>query len=98
VIAKVIAERSKGYGRAMTKSCLAVRHVAFEDLGLLGPLLSARGYDIRYHEAGIERFDAAAQLDPRKLRDDARKIGPVLREIGSKVLSNWLDAVAGAAA
>jgi GMP synthase (glutamine-hydrolysing) len=40
----------------MTRSCLAVRHVAFEDLGLLGPLLSARGYDIRYHDAGIERF------------------------------------------
>jgi GMP synthase (glutamine-hydrolysing) len=48
----------------MTKSCLAVRHVAFEDLGLLGPLLSARGYDIRYHDAGIERFDAGTLLEP----------------------------------
>jgi GMP synthase (glutamine-hydrolysing) len=42
----------------MTKICLAVRHVAFEDLALLGPLLSARGYDIRYHDAGIEPFAA----------------------------------------
>jgi GMP synthase (glutamine-hydrolysing) len=42
----------------MTKTCLAVRHVAFEDLGLLGPLVAARGYDIRYHDAGIDRFDA----------------------------------------
>jgi GMP synthase (glutamine-hydrolysing) len=42
----------------MTKSCLAVRHVAFEDLGLLGPLIAARGYDVRYHDAGIEPFDA----------------------------------------
>ena len=42
----------------MTKQCVAVRHVAFEDLGLLGPLVSARGYDIRYHDAGIEPFDA----------------------------------------
>jgi GMP synthase (glutamine-hydrolysing) len=41
----------------MTKSCVAVRHVAFEDLGLLGPLVSARGYDVRYHDAGIEPFD-----------------------------------------
>ena len=46
------------------KSCLAVRHVAFEDLGLLGPLLADRGYDIRYHEAGVERFDADGLLAP----------------------------------
>jgi GMP synthase (glutamine-hydrolysing) len=48
----------------MTRICLAVRHVAFEDLGLLGPLVSARGYDIRYHDAGVERFDARALLAP----------------------------------
>ena len=48
----------------MTKSCLAVRHVAFEDLGLLGPLLSARGYDVHYHDAGIERFDVGTLLAP----------------------------------
>jgi GMP synthase (glutamine-hydrolysing) len=46
------------------KTCLAVRHVAFEDLGLLGPLVAARGYDIRYHDAGIERFDAATLTAP----------------------------------
>jgi GMP synthase (glutamine-hydrolysing) len=40
----------------MSRTCIAVRHVAFEDLGLLGPLLAARGYDIRYHEAGVEPF------------------------------------------
>jgi GMP synthase (glutamine-hydrolysing) len=48
----------------MTKSCLAVRHVAFEDLGLLGPLVSARGYGIHYHDAGIERFKADTLLTP----------------------------------
>ncbi len=48
----------------MTGTCLAVRHVAFEDLGLIGPLLSARGYDVRYHDAGIERFDARVLLTP----------------------------------
>jgi GMP synthase (glutamine-hydrolysing) len=41
----------------MTKTCLAVRHVAFEDLGLLAPLVAARGYEIRYHEAGVGHFD-----------------------------------------
>jgi GMP synthase (glutamine-hydrolysing) len=48
----------------MTKSCLAVRNVAFEDLGLLGPLLSARGYDVRYLDAGIDRFDASTLIGP----------------------------------
>jgi len=48
----------------MTKSCLAVRHVAFEDLGLLGPLVAARGYDVRYHDAGIEPFDANTLAAP----------------------------------
>jgi GMP synthase (glutamine-hydrolysing) len=48
----------------MNKSCVAVRHVAFEDLGLLGPLVSARGYDIRYHDAGIEPFDADTLVEP----------------------------------
>ena len=41
----------------MTQTCIAVRHVAFEDLGLLGPLVSARGYEVRYHDAGIDSFD-----------------------------------------
>jgi len=48
----------------MTKACLAVRHVAFEDLGLLGPLIAARGYDIRYHDAGIDGFDAQTLIAP----------------------------------
>ena len=43
----------------MARNCLAVRHVAFEDLGLLGPLVAARGYDIRYHEPASIRFEAA---------------------------------------
>jgi GMP synthase (glutamine-hydrolysing) len=48
----------------MTKSCVAVRHVAFEDLGLLSPLVAARGYDIRYHDAGIEPFEAQTLVGP----------------------------------
>ena len=48
----------------MTKSCLAVRHVAFEDLGVLGPLVSARGYEIRYHDAGIDPFAADTLVAP----------------------------------
>jgi GMP synthase (glutamine-hydrolysing) len=48
----------------MTKSCLAVRHVAFEDLGLLGPLVAARGYDVRFHDAGIEPFEPGTLAAP----------------------------------
>ena len=48
----------------MAKACLAVRHVAFEDLGLLGPLVAARGYEVRYHDAGIDRFDSDTLIAP----------------------------------
>lgn len=33
------------------RTALAVRHLAFEDLGLLGPLLAARGYTVVYVDA-----------------------------------------------
>ena len=64
----------------MTKTCLAVRHVAFEDLGLLGPLVAARGYDIRYHDAGIDGFDAATLLAPDLLIVLGGPIGVYERE------------------
>ena len=37
---------------------LAIRHVAFEDLGSFGPLLEARGYTIHYAEAGYDDLAA----------------------------------------
>lgn len=47
----------------MTKPVvIALRHVAFEDLGILDPLLTARGYDVRYVEAGVGTLDAQALL------------------------------------
>ncbi len=48
----------------MTKICLAIRHVAFEDLGLLGPLVASRGYGVRYHDAGVQPFDVETLLAP----------------------------------
>lgn len=43
------------------RQAIAIRHLAFEDLGTLEPLLAARGYMVGYREAGI---DDLAGLDP----------------------------------
>jgi GMP synthase (glutamine-hydrolysing) len=42
-------------------STLALRHVPFEDLGLLAPLLAQRGHRMRYVEVPVEPLEA---LDP----------------------------------
>lgn len=40
-------------------ACIAIRHVAFEDTGLLSGLLAERGVSLRYLEAGVDRIDTA---------------------------------------
>ncbi len=44
-----------------SKTCWAIRHVAFEDLGSFAPVLAGRGYEVRTFEAGV---DDLASLDP----------------------------------
>lgn len=47
---------------ARMKTALALRHLAFEDLGLIEPMLRERGFEVRYHEAGVDD-SAAVDLD-----------------------------------
>jgi GMP synthase (glutamine-hydrolysing) len=46
--------------------CVAIRHVAFEDVGLISGLLAERGVTLRYLDAGIDAFDPA-QIDAADL-------------------------------
>lgn len=48
----------------MTHDVLAIRHVPFEDLGLLEPLLSARGYRTSYLDVPVEAVTPEAALEP----------------------------------
>lgn len=47
----------------MTKRCIALRHVAFEDLGLFEPVLRRRGYEVDYVQAGPHALSEQAWLD-----------------------------------
>jgi GMP synthase (glutamine-hydrolysing) len=42
------------------KTALALRHLAFEDLGLLEPWLRERGWQVRHHDVGVEPLDRIA--------------------------------------
>jgi GMP synthase (glutamine-hydrolysing) len=43
---------------------VALRHVAFEDLGLLGPILASRGHAVRYIDVPVEPLDSLDPLAP----------------------------------
>jgi GMP synthase (glutamine-hydrolysing) len=45
------------------KLCLALRHVAFEDLGTFRPILERRGFEIEWIDAGVDDLEPAAILE-----------------------------------
>lgn len=54
----------------MSRRAVAIRHISFEDLGILAPMLSDHGYQVRYLDAGIDPLgtgsagsDAAVEAD-----------------------------------
>jgi len=40
------------------RSAVAVRHVAFEDLGLLAPVMEREGWDVSFCEAAVDELSA----------------------------------------
>jgi GMP synthase (glutamine-hydrolysing) len=38
------------------KTLVALRHVAFEDLGLLAPIFQEQGWQVHYHDVGVDDF------------------------------------------
>lgn len=68
----------------MARELLAIRHVQFQDLGLLAPLLAERGYRVRYHDIGI---------DPRTLREANRARAGQSQAAARALLGAWLDGI-----
>lgn len=45
------------------KSAVAIRHLAFEDVGILAPVLEEAGYSLTYLEGGVDHLTPAEEAD-----------------------------------
>ena len=48
----------------ISRTALAIRHIHFEDLGVFEGVLAAAGYQVRYHDVGVDAFDRLDLLAP----------------------------------
>ncbi|MGE0006975.1 MAG: glutamine amidotransferase [Parvibaculaceae bacterium] len=48
----------------MARTAIAIRHVAFEDLGSFETILGDLDYDVRYCDVGLDRLDAVPPVEP----------------------------------
>lgn len=46
----------------MSRTAVAIRHLAFEDLGHFAPVLAEAGYQVRYCDVGLDPFEDAGDL------------------------------------
>ncbi|NQD94343.1 hypothetical protein HP532_17005 [Pseudomonas sp. CrR25] len=73
----------------------AIRHLHFEDLGTLEPLLHEMDYQVRYVDAAL---DDLATLDVESpdllvvLGAQAREVQPYLAQAAGRVIIHWLEA------
>lgn len=51
----------------MKRKAIAIRHLAFEDLGLLEPVLLQNGYRVSYREAGVDELASIRREAPELL-------------------------------
>lgn len=70
----------------MTMRCVALRHVAFEDLGLFEPVLKHRGYEVEYVPAGFNSLAEQEWVDADLVVVLGGPIG-----VGDIDLYPWLD-------
>jgi len=59
-----MAKRTAGKRKSAAPSALAIRHVAFEDLGSFARVLRARGFRVAYRDAGRHDIGALDALAP----------------------------------
>jgi len=71
------------------KTAIAIRHLDFEDLGTLEPLLAARGYDVRYLDAATDDLQTVDTASANLLVVLAARSVPSMTPSIPSSATNW---------